>query len=35
MVSTAHVKADIVMVEAGVPVVVVNGVDVSDTISVK
>ncbi len=33
MVSTAHVKAD--MVEAGVPVVVVNGVDVSDTISVK
>lgn len=34
MVSTADVKAGVVMVEAGVPVVV-NGVDLSDTISVK
>ncbi len=35
MVSTADVKAGIVMVEAGVPVVVVNGVDLSNTTSIK
>ncbi len=35
MVSTADVKAGVVMVEAGVPVVVVNGVDLSNTISIK
>lgn len=35
MVSTADIKAGVFMVEAGVPVVVVNGVDVFDTISVE